>query len=73
MVLTPEYEDPDRDTGEQADACYQPPTPLDGAEDVLSAQDWSSAFRIRRSELAGPQIGDPETPLDAANLASLPN
>ena len=42
-MLTPEYEDPDRDASEQADARYQPPPTLDGAEDVLSAQGSSSA------------------------------
>jgi hypothetical protein len=49
MVLTPEYEDSDRDAREQADARYQPPPTLNGAEDVLSAQDSASAIRRRGS------------------------
>jgi len=38
MVLSPEYEDPDRDDSKQTDPRDQPPTPLYGAEDVLNAQ-----------------------------------
>jgi hypothetical protein len=46
-VLTSEYKDPDRDAGEQADRRDEPPPTLYGAEDVLSAQGESSAFRRR--------------------------
>ena len=55
VVLTPEYEDPDRDTGQQADARDKPPTPLYGAEDVLNAQDSPSALQLRRKGSSGPQ------------------
>ena len=48
VVLTPEYEDPDRDTSQQANARDKPPTPLYGAEDVLNAQDSPSALQLRR-------------------------
>jgi hypothetical protein len=53
VVLTAEYEDPDRDTGDQADARYQPPPTLYGAEDVLSALDESSAFQRRGTSPTG--------------------
>jgi hypothetical protein len=53
VVLTAEYEDPDRDAGEQADTRYQPPPTLYGAEDVLSAQDESSAFQRRDTSPRG--------------------
>jgi hypothetical protein len=46
-VLTAEYEDPDRDAGKQADRRDESPPTLYGAEDVLSAQGDSSAFRRR--------------------------
>ena len=45
VVLTPEDEDPDRDTGQQDDSRDKSPPALYGAEDVLNAQDSSSALR----------------------------
>ena len=46
LVLTTEDEDPDRDTGQQANARDKPPSPLYGAKNVLNAQDSSSAIRL---------------------------
>ncbi len=73
VVLTAEYEDPDRDTSKQADACHEPPPTLNGAEDVLSAQDESSALDCRDISPNGARGYSPQNPLDAANWASLPN
>ena len=56
MVLTPEYEDPDRDTGEQADSRYQPPPAPYGAEDVLSAQGSSSASGAAETHRGVPTV-----------------
>jgi len=73
VVLSPEYEDPDRDNGEQTDPSDQPPTPLYGAEDVLNAQGWSSALKHRGARPAVPHLMHITTALNAANLASRPN
>ena len=55
-MLTPEYEDPDRDASEQADAHHEPPPTLDGAEDVLSAQGSSSASDAAPAHRPAPTV-----------------
>jgi len=72
LVLTPEDEDPDRDTGQQANARDKPPPPLDSAENVLNAQDSSSAFQLTGQGSTGPHPMH-TTGLVAANHALLPN
>jgi hypothetical protein len=72
LVLTTEDEDPDRDTGQQADARDKPPPPLYGAENVLNAQDSSSAFQLTGQGSTGPHPMPATGPV-AANHALLPN
>jgi hypothetical protein len=72
LVLTTEDENPDRDTGQQANARDKPPSPLYGAENVLNAQDSSSAFQPTGQESTGPHP-KPTTGPAAANHTSLPN
>jgi hypothetical protein len=80
VVLPAEYEDPDGDAGQQDDSCDESPPALYGAEDVLSAQDSSSALKNRGADRADPHPIRPSTAVDAPeavlatpNLASLRN
>jgi hypothetical protein len=86
VVLPPEYEDPDGDAGQQDDSYDESPPALYGAEDVLSAQDSSSALKNRGEGRTDPHPIRPITSLDdlnrllapeaattTANLASLQN
>ena len=56
--LRPNTKIPTATTGEQADSCDQPPPPLYGAEDVLNAQDSSSALKHRGERPADPHPCD---------------
>jgi hypothetical protein len=77
VVFTPEYENPDGDTSEQDDSRHESPPALYRAEDVLNAQDSSSALKNCGEDPADPHPIRPTTSpvaaLAAANLASLPN
>jgi hypothetical protein len=81
VVFTPEYENPDGDASEQDDSRHEPPPALYRAEDVLNAQDSSSALKNRGEDPADPHTirptaipaTGPGAALAAANLASLPN
>ena len=67
-----EDEDPDRDTSQQTNARDKPPPPLYRAENVLNAQDSSSAFQLTGQRSTGPHPM-PTTGPAAANHTSLPN
>jgi hypothetical protein len=72
LVLAAEDEDPDRDASQQADARDKPPSPLYGAENVLNAQDSSSAFQLTGQGSTGPHPMPTTGPV-AANHTSQPN
>jgi hypothetical protein len=80
-VFTPEYKDPDRYARQQDNSRDKSPSALYCAEDVLNAQDSSSALKNRGEDPADPHpirptanpTTGPGAALAAANLGSLPD